>query len=101
MWVPRRLTTLWASMACYRDSFTFTFALKRSTPFHLSAHSRRFSSRLDYAYGGNEYEPVPRSRVPWDSEPRVARSAVSQFSQRSSSDTSTMVAQLIMKLLAS
>jgi hypothetical protein len=22
MWEPRRLTTLWASMACYRDSFT-------------------------------------------------------------------------------
>jgi hypothetical protein len=24
MWEPRRLTTLWASMACYRNSFTFT-----------------------------------------------------------------------------
>jgi hypothetical protein len=24
MWKPQRLTTLWASMACYRDSFTFT-----------------------------------------------------------------------------
>jgi hypothetical protein len=23
IWVPRRLTTLWASTACYRDSFTF------------------------------------------------------------------------------
>jgi hypothetical protein len=23
MWEPRRLTTLWASMACYRDSFSF------------------------------------------------------------------------------
>jgi hypothetical protein len=23
MWEPRRLTTLWASTACYRDSFTF------------------------------------------------------------------------------
>jgi hypothetical protein len=23
MWDPRRLTTLWASTACYRDSFTF------------------------------------------------------------------------------
>jgi hypothetical protein len=23
MWEPQRLTTLWASMACYRDSFTF------------------------------------------------------------------------------
>jgi hypothetical protein len=24
MWEPRRLTTLWAFMACYKDSFTFT-----------------------------------------------------------------------------
>jgi hypothetical protein len=23
MWEPRHLTTLWAFMACYRDSFTF------------------------------------------------------------------------------
>jgi hypothetical protein len=25
MWDPRRLTTLWASTACYRDSFTFYY----------------------------------------------------------------------------
>jgi hypothetical protein len=25
MWEPRRLTNLWASTACYKDSFTFTF----------------------------------------------------------------------------
>jgi prephenate dehydrogenase len=25
MWERRRLTTLWAFMACYRDNFTFTF----------------------------------------------------------------------------
>jgi hypothetical protein len=23
IWEPRRLTTLWAFMACYRDSYTF------------------------------------------------------------------------------
>jgi hypothetical protein len=23
MWEPQRLATLWASMACYRDTFTF------------------------------------------------------------------------------
>jgi hypothetical protein len=28
MWEPRLLTTLWASMACYRDTFTFTINLK-------------------------------------------------------------------------
>jgi hypothetical protein len=27
MWGPRRLRTLWASTACYRDSFTFTILL--------------------------------------------------------------------------
>jgi hypothetical protein len=32
MWEPRRLTTLWASMACYRDSFAFyLYWLSRST----------------------------------------------------------------------
>jgi hypothetical protein len=25
MWEPRHLTTLWASMACYRDSLTFFY----------------------------------------------------------------------------
>jgi hypothetical protein len=29
MWEPRRLTTLWASTACYRDSFTF-FTLQKN-----------------------------------------------------------------------
>jgi hypothetical protein len=27
MWEPRRLTTLWASTACHRDSFTFLWRL--------------------------------------------------------------------------
>jgi hypothetical protein len=27
MWAPRRLTALWASTACYRDSFTLPFYL--------------------------------------------------------------------------
>jgi hypothetical protein len=35
MWEPRRLATLWASTACYRDSFTIFIAL--STTF--DAHS--------------------------------------------------------------
>jgi hypothetical protein len=28
MWEPRRLTTLWAFMACYRDSFTFIISIR-------------------------------------------------------------------------
>jgi hypothetical protein len=36
MWVPRRLTTLCASTACYRDSFTFYIftVTKNSRNFH-------------------------------------------------------------------
>jgi hypothetical protein len=33
MWEPRRLTTLWASVACYRDSFTLC------VPFNNDASS--------------------------------------------------------------
>jgi hypothetical protein len=28
MWAPGRLTNLWASMTCYRDSFIFTYLHK-------------------------------------------------------------------------
>jgi hypothetical protein len=31
MWEPQHLTILWASTACYRDSFTFTFTLYEAT----------------------------------------------------------------------
>jgi hypothetical protein len=41
MWEPRRLTTLWASTACYRDSF-YTFQLLDWLKLHglkvLSCH---------------------------------------------------------------
>jgi hypothetical protein len=37
MWEPRRLTTLWASTACYRDSLAL--------PFCISASLRRLRSR--------------------------------------------------------
>jgi hypothetical protein len=33
MWEPRHLTTLWASTACYRDSFTFTYIWYTSKKF--------------------------------------------------------------------
>jgi hypothetical protein len=40
MYVPRHLATLWASTACYRDSFTFTFLfafiiLKQTIHIHI------------------------------------------------------------------
>jgi hypothetical protein len=28
MWEPRRLTTIWALTACYRDSFTLAFIIQ-------------------------------------------------------------------------
>jgi hypothetical protein len=38
MWEPRRITTLWAFMACYRDSFNFTFTrhyILDDSAFHI------------------------------------------------------------------
>jgi hypothetical protein len=41
MWEPRRLTTLWASAACYRDSFKLPFInLKLSVPLKMSVLHR-------------------------------------------------------------
>jgi hypothetical protein len=37
MWEPQRLTTLWASTACYRDNFTFT------THYSMRYFSRKFN----------------------------------------------------------
>jgi hypothetical protein len=39
MWEPRRLTTLWAFMACYRDSFTFFLTVQYlATTTNYDAH---------------------------------------------------------------
>jgi hypothetical protein len=40
MWEPRRLTILWASVACYRDSFTFLQAsfVRSVVPCSLTCH---------------------------------------------------------------
>jgi hypothetical protein len=42
MWEPRRLTTLWASTACYRDSFTFFFARENFTSFFFTRYNFTF-----------------------------------------------------------
>jgi hypothetical protein len=36
MWEPQRLTTLWASTASYRDSFTFNLKLSHNSCFSHS-----------------------------------------------------------------
>jgi hypothetical protein len=38
MWEPQRLTTLWASTACYTDSFTFFFAILNPSKARLEHH---------------------------------------------------------------
>jgi hypothetical protein len=35
MWEPRRITTLWASTACYRDSFAFTTETVQILQLHI------------------------------------------------------------------
>jgi hypothetical protein len=41
---PQRLTTLWASMACYRDSFTFTFFIPTTELLNFKAE------RVDFLF---------------------------------------------------
>jgi hypothetical protein len=41
---PRRLTTLWAFTACYRDSFTFL-------PFVWGTRARSLSANFSYVLG--------------------------------------------------
>jgi hypothetical protein len=47
MWEPRRLTALWASTACYRDSFTF------STFYLILPH---YGPGVDSESNRNEYQ---------------------------------------------
>jgi hypothetical protein len=50
MWEPRRLTTLWASTACYRDSFTFIISVasfwKTDTTVYILIFSTRCRRRV-------------------------------------------------------
>jgi hypothetical protein len=41
MWEPRRLTTLWAFTACYRDSFTFYLCKEFQLCYALDANNTR------------------------------------------------------------
>jgi hypothetical protein len=45
MWEPRRLTTLWAFMACYRDSFYFIFKFLVAQYGYLSIYG--FTALVD------------------------------------------------------
>jgi hypothetical protein len=51
MWEPRRLTSLWASTASYRDSFTFFFTLATIKAEFWGAMDLNLkrSNQLDYS----------------------------------------------------
>jgi hypothetical protein len=51
MWEPRRLTILWASMICYRDSFTFNTCDKN---INICEISNRLQSRPFVTDADNE-----------------------------------------------
>jgi hypothetical protein len=54
MWDPQRLTILWASMACYRNSFLFTFTF--TFTFTLREHKLQIfdtKKQAKYADPGN------------------------------------------------
>jgi hypothetical protein len=52
MWEPGRLTTLWSSTACYRDSFSFyRFYVTTSFPDEIDCHGcNKENCFLKYVY---------------------------------------------------
>jgi hypothetical protein len=46
MWEPRRLTTLWAFTACYRDSFTLFLPFSNMCSTQADNNSRKFRLRF-------------------------------------------------------
>jgi hypothetical protein len=65
MWESRRLTNLWASIACYRDGFTFTFIFicvsgeSPDRPKTKSWFSRKLSERFWWNFG-RSWRPPPK-----------------------------------------
>jgi hypothetical protein len=51
MWEPRRLTTLWAFRACYRDSVTFFMWNSKQTAFFNHIHGKQESQPTKYTSG--------------------------------------------------
>jgi hypothetical protein len=48
MWEPRRLTTLWAFTACYRDSFTFFFYLYMHTYIRIYIKYTSLKAKIQF-----------------------------------------------------
>jgi hypothetical protein len=51
MWEPRRLITLWAFTACYRDSFTFFTVAE----FHTTNHTKSSQSTFTSLYSSPQW----------------------------------------------
>jgi hypothetical protein len=58
MWEPRRLTTLWATTACYRDIFTFFF-------FFLLCYERNILSQIHDFHACLDRENISHLLVQW------------------------------------
>jgi hypothetical protein len=70
MWQPRSLTTLWASTACYRDSFTFFFfAYVKSVQWPVRQMCQHNPYRIAHRRAGSwwrgPHKPVFRQLIPW------------------------------------
>jgi hypothetical protein len=57
MWEPRRLTALWASTACYRDSFTLFFLRlnNKTLCLYLILKSKRAHNFLQFTFAIKNY----------------------------------------------
>jgi hypothetical protein len=54
MWEPRRLTTLWASTACYRDRFTFTTTMTTQKKMIQQGAGRQQKEKKDLSINRKE-----------------------------------------------
>jgi hypothetical protein len=74
MWEPRRLTTLWASTACYRDSFTLpylTLPYNRITPTSNKMELvRQFCADAQYQIDLKSVHRFQSYNTLWDREAR-------------------------------
>jgi hypothetical protein len=67
MWEPRPLTTLWATLACYRDSFTFTFLNYSQTEEQYAGNSQQKTTMENAKLGRTYLETLCSTlQLGWD-----------------------------------
>jgi hypothetical protein len=93
MWEPRRLTTLWASMACYRNNFNFilnvmNYLIYRNPDMRIIRFSFKFlSHHLSQAVKFRTTEAALYSRYLQASDKTVESSAERNTTERGGSDS--------------